>query len=107
MVNIGDRITGFYDAGAPVPLIFPPQYRALVMSRISPNQTIKVDHFNNQLVSSDGMLRLNITPWTRIVLENGQRFIGSPANRNLIVVYGLATHSIPSLTTPDTVIVMC
>lgn len=107
MVSIGDRVTGFYDAGAPVPLIFPPQYRALVMVRIVPDQNVKADYFNDRLVSSDGTLRLNIAPWTGIVLENGQRFMGSLANRNLIVVYRAATYSIPAITTPDRVIVMC
>jgi hypothetical protein len=27
MVAIGDRVTGYYDGNAPVPLIYPPQYR--------------------------------------------------------------------------------
>ena len=33
MVAVGDRITGFYDANAPVPLIFPPQLRAIVIAK--------------------------------------------------------------------------
>ena len=74
MVVVGDRVTGFYDANAPVPLIFPPQYRALVMAKDSPVQNVKVDFFNSQLESSDGSLRLNISPNTEILLENGQLF---------------------------------
>lgn len=107
MVTIGDTVTGFYDAGAPTPLIYPPQFQALVMARETRHQNVKVDFFNAQLVSRDGALRLNIGPATRIVLENGQLFTGNPANRNLIVVYGATTRSIPAQTTPDTVIVMC
>ena len=59
MAVVGDRITGFYDANAPVPLIYPPQYRAIVMAKDNPYQNVKVDYFNSQLVSSDGMLKLN------------------------------------------------
>ena len=107
MVAIGDGITGFYDANAPVPLIFPPQFNAIIMVRDTPYQNVKVDYFNNQLVSSDNYLRLNIAPYTRIVLENNQAFNRNPANRNLIVVYGATTKSIPAQTTPYEIIVMC
>lgn len=103
----GDDVTGYFDANAPVPMIYPPQYRALVMIREAEHRNIKVSFFNNQLVSSDGMLKLNLTPFTPIVLENGQAFTMYPGNRDLIVVYGDATKSIPALTTPYKVVVMC
>lgn len=107
MVVVGDRVTGFYDADAPVPLIFPPQYRAVVMTKDNPYQNVTVDYFNRQFVSSDGSLQLNIAPNTPILLENGQAFRGNPARRNLIVVYGATTRSIPAQTTPYKIIVMC
>jgi hypothetical protein len=107
MVAVGDRVTGYYDGNAPVPLIYPPQYQALVMVKDSPYQNVKVDYFNSQLESSDGRLRLNISPYTQIVLTNGQPFSINPANRNLIVIYGPATKSIPAQTTPYRIIVWC
>ncbi|PLS17396.1 hypothetical protein CVD28_12625 [Bacillus sp. M6-12] len=107
MVAAGDRVTGYYDANAPVPLIYPPQYRALVMVRESPYQNVKADYFNEQLISSDGMLKLNLSPNTLIILPNGQAFSRYPANRNLIVIYGPSTKSIPAQTTPYKIIVMC
>ncbi|WP_336771267.1 hypothetical protein [Bacillus bombysepticus] len=107
MVSVGDKVRGFYDANAPVPLIFPPQFRAIVMAKYTPYQNVKVDYFNGQLESSDGELRLNIAPSTKILLENGQVFIGDFINRNLIVVYGPTTMSIPAQTTPYKIIVMC
>ncbi|NMM62711.1 hypothetical protein HBE96_08380 [Clostridium sp. P21] len=106
-VSVGDMVTGFYDANAATPLIFPPQFRAIVMAKDSQYQNVKVDYFNSQLVSSDNKLRLNITPYTRIVLENNQLFARNPANRNLIVIYGASTMSIPAQTTPYKIIVMC
>lgn len=107
LVAVGDRVTGYYDANAPVPLIFPPQYRALVIAKETPAQIVKVDYFNSQLISSDGMLKLNISPYTLLLLENGQAFTKNPANRNLIVVYGRSTKSIPAQTTPYKMIVLC
>ncbi|QGQ44111.1 hypothetical protein [Metabacillus sediminilitoris] len=107
MVAVGDRITGYYDGNAPVPLIYPPQYQALVMAKDNTYQNVKVDYFNSQLESSDGRLRINISPYTQIVLTNGQSFSKTPANRDLIVIYGPATKSIPAQTTPYRIIVLC
>lgn len=107
MVAVGDLVTGFYDANKAVPYIFPPQFEAMVMARDNPCANVKVDYFNSELVSSDNQLRLNLSPSTRIVLENGQAFTRNPANRNLIVVYGATTRSIPAQTTPYEIIVMC
>jgi hypothetical protein len=107
MVAVGDRVTGYYDGNAPTLLIYPPQYQALVMVKKSPYQNVKVDYFNSQLESSDGRLRLNVSPYTQIVLTNGQSFTRNPANRDLIVIYGPTTKSIPAQTTPYRIIVLC
>ncbi|GGH20287.1 hypothetical protein [Paenibacillus segetis] len=107
MVSVGDQVTGYYDGNAPAPLIYPPQYQAIVMVKNSPYQNVKVDYFNTELESSDGRLRLNISPYTQIVLTNGQLFSRTPANRDLIVIYGPTTKSIPAITTPYRIIVLC
>ncbi len=107
MVLIGDRVTGYYDGDAPAILIYPPQYQALVIVKESPYQNVKVGYFDNQLVSSDGELMLNLSPYTAIILRNGQPFTRYPANRNLIVIYSSSTRSIPAQTTPSAVIVWC
>lgn len=107
MVAIGDHVTGYYDGNAPVPFIYPPQYQALVMVKYSSFQNVKVDYFNSHMVSSDGQLQLNISPNTQIVLTNGQPFSRNPVNRDLIVIYGPATKSIPAQTNPYRIIVLC
>ena len=107
IVTLGDQITGYYDGNAPVPMIYPPQYRALVVVKENNYLNVKVDFFNNQLVSSDGQLQLNLSAYTLILLKNGQPFSKSPANRNLIVIYGPTTRSIPAQTTPYKIIVWC
>jgi hypothetical protein len=107
MISVGEPVIGFYDLNVPVPLIYPPQYRAVVMARLTQNQNVKVDFFNSQLISSDGTLRLVISPLTQITQENGQLFTANPANRNLIVIFTASTMSIPAQTVPNRIIVMC
>lgn len=106
-MKTGDPVTGFYDAEAPVPMIFPPRYEAIVMARSTRNQNVTVDYFNNELINSNNTLKLNIAPNTQILLENAQTFTGNPQNKYLIVVYGATTRSIPAQTTPFIIIVMC
>lgn len=107
MMAVGDMVTGFYDANAATPFIFPPQFRAIVMAKDTQFRNVKVDYFNSELISSDNTLKLNIAPYTQILLENGQSFTRNPANRNLIVTYGASTMSIPAQTIPYKIIVMC
>ncbi|AAK79475.1 hypothetical protein BJV85_002489 [Clostridium acetobutylicum] len=102
-----DMITGFYDANAPTILIFPPQYKALVVSMDAPGENVKVDYFNSELISSDNTLKLNLSLSTEIILENDQLFTGNLRNRYLIVIYGPSTKSIPAQTIPYKIIVMC
>lgn len=107
LVTVGDVVTGFYDADAPAILIYPPQYRAIVMAKDTEYQNVTVDYFNDKLISSDGNLKLNLAPATEIILTNDQLFSGYPGNRNLIVTYGFTTKSIPAQTTPYKIIVLC
>lgn len=103
----GMQIVGFYDGRAPMPLIYPPQYNALVIGEVTTWQNIKVDYFGRNLVSSDGTLRLNIADSTDIITKTGQDFQCGVSGRTLIVLYGASTRSIPAQTTPDQVIVLC
>ena len=107
MVTIGDNVTGYYDGDIPVPMIYPPQYRAIIVAKDKPAQNVKVDYFNDDLVSSDGQLKLNIASVTQVLLRNGQAFLGDPQNRTLIVTYDISTKSIPAQTTPSQIIVWC
>lgn len=106
-VVAGDEVTGFYDANAPAILIYPPQFPAIVVAKNVEYQNVAVDYFNNQLISSNGNLKLNIAPSTEVILTNDQFFNGYPGDRYLIVVYGPATKSIPAQTTPYKIIVLC
>lgn len=103
----GMRIAAFYDANLPTPAVFPPQYRAELVTTLRRNQQVKLDYFDDSLTSSDNSLRLNIGPTTNIVTLNGQQYTCSPENMELLVYYTTATFSIPAQTTPQRVIVLC
>lgn len=102
-----DLITGYYDGDAPVPLIYPPRFSALIIAPVNQYENIKVDFFYEDLVSKDNSLKLNISPSTRVILQNNQLFSGNLGNRDLIVIYGPSTRSIPAITTPRKIIVLC
>ena len=97
----------FYDAQVPVPLIYPPHYRAVILGRKQPNETITVDYFDETLTNNDNTLKLNVSPATDIVGSNGQPFRCSLADRLLIVYYTNSTKSIPAQIVPRKIIVMC
>ncbi len=103
----GMQVTAFYDGNLPVPLIFPPQYRAMIIGLKPPRETIFAGNFNNRLVAADNSLQLNISNSTEITTANGQRFTCSPGGHLLIVYYSTTTKSIPPQTTPRRIIVMC
>lgn len=106
-LEVGSHVTGFYDATKPVIMIYPPQYVAQVMV-VDPaeGQNIKTDRFDQDLVSSDNALKLNLSDETQILLENGRPFTGALKNRNLVVYYDISTRSIPAQTTPSKVVVL-
>jgi len=108
MPQEGDIVTGFYDNFAPIPMIYPPQHVAqvLVNKESEDARTVHVDTFDGELISSDGTLRLNIGENTQIVDTYGNVFDGDIHGRDLLVVYGVSTRSIPALTTPYEIVVL-
>lgn len=103
----GMRITAFYDANQPVPLIYPPQYQAAFISRTEPGENVMTAYFNEDLLSEENQLKLNIAPSTRVTTANGQRFTCSVGSHLLMVFYSASTRSIPPQTTPERIIVFC
>jgi hypothetical protein len=103
---VGSLITAFYDANAPMIMIYPPQYSAKVVVLGNLEQNIKVDLFDQDLISADRSLKLNISEETEIITQDGKTFTGELANRKLAVIYGASTKSIPAQTTPEKVVVL-
>lgn len=106
-LRVGMRAAAFYDASLPMPLIFPPQYRAQLVTVIGRNEQVMLNHFDRNLLASDRSLQLNIAGNTMIRTANGQRFDCNPANQTLLVYYSVTTRSIPPQTTPSRIIVFC
>ncbi len=103
----GMSVVAFYDADAPAVLIFPPQYRAAIIAQKSQQETVTIQRFDDNLVSFDNSLQLNIGPNTMITTPNGQPFTCDLGNRTLMVYYSNTTRSIPPQTTPRKIIVLC
>ena len=105
-ITVGSTITGYYDTNKPMIMIYPPQYSAEVVVVESEDQNAKFDIFNEDLISTDKSLKLNISNDTEIILQDGTVFEGELTNRKIVVVYGASTKSIPAQTTPDKIVVL-
>lgn len=106
-LTAGIKITAFYDAIRPVPLIYPPQYQAVAVVQMASQPNITLAYFNADLISADNSLKLNLTPDTEILTSNGQEYYCSIGDRLLLVYYYFTTRSIPAQTTPYKIIVIC
>lgn len=106
-VKRGDAITAFYDANLMTIMIYPPQYRAVVIARQMRARFVKVGKFNRELVSDDGSVRLNISDNTKIIMRNGQRFLCNIEGHNAAVVYSVSTRSFPAVITPLQIVILC
>ncbi|MCC8026117.1 MAG: hypothetical protein LIP16_12585, partial [Clostridium sp.] len=103
----GMRIAAFYDSMAPVPLIYPPQYRALMVTTLRAEEDITLKYFDESLTASDNSLKLNIFPSTFISTQNGQSYPCTLGNHYMMVYYTNTTKSIPAQTSPTRIIIMC
>jgi hypothetical protein len=97
-IEIGADFTAIYDdANAPTALmIYPPQFKAEAIAvNLPAGQSVKMDRFDEELVSSVNNVKINITKDTEIIFEDGEKFNGGDAdliNRKLLVYYSKATR---------------
>lgn len=104
----GDSITAIYDTDAPVLLIYPPQFAPLILAEDDDGYLAMFDYFDENLLNTDGTLRLNIpSDPSDLLLPNGQMFFDTPGGHYLFILYNFTTRSIPAVTTPDKIIVFC
>ena len=81
----GMRVAAFYDSNLPVPLIFPPQYRAQIVTVLGRNEQIMLNYFDDGLTAADGSLQLNIAAGTVIKTVNGQNITCNLGEQMLLV----------------------
>jgi len=107
-LEIGAEVTGFYDTSLPAPMIYPPQFSAVALT--DRDHGVMIDRFDEELVSYDGSLQINLGEDTVITLQDGTEFYDPStetlANRAMVVVYHISTRSIPAQTTPEKIIVL-
>ena len=103
----GMRIAAFYDSTRPVPLIYPPQYRADMIAVLRPEEDITRAYFDSSLTAIDNSLQLNLYQSTIISTLNGQAYLCPPGDHYLMVYYAATTKSIPPQTAPNRIIVLC
>lgn len=104
---VGMNVMFFYEEEAPVPLVYPPQFQAVAVAEAIRGQMVKVSYFDQNLVSSDKCMQLNMDSSVPVRTVNNQDFICNPGNRYLLVVYDRVTRSMPMQTTPLQVVVLC
>ncbi len=103
----GMKVAAFYDSSLPVPMIFPPQYRAQIVTALGRNEQISLNFFDRNLLAEDRSLQLNLAGNTNIETINGQNFTCNPGGQTLLVYYSATTRSIPPQTTPRRIVVLC
>lgn len=104
---VGMTATFYYRADAPAPLIFPPQFNAVVVVAEQEGKFVYVGNFDEELISTDASLQLNMEGSVEVVTTNNQKFLGNLMNRDMVVIYRNSTRSIPAQTTPDKIVVLC
>lgn len=105
-IKLGSVVTGYYDAKVYRILIYPGQYDAEVLDIEKPNYNIKVDYFDEKLVSADKTLKIKIGKDTELIYMDGSKYHGKPVKSNLVVIYDVSTKSIPAQTEPIKVVVL-
>ena len=106
-LRTGMYVAAFYDVNAPTPLIFPPRYQAVIMTRLERGESVMLSRFDDNLTSFQNTLQLTPGRGTRITTVNGQRYTCDLSNRDLLVYYSNTTRSIPPQTTPRRIVVLC
>lgn len=106
-LKVGMTATFYYRGDAPAPLIFPPQFSAVVVVPEQEGRFVYVGSFDEELISAEASLQLNMEDSVEVVTTNNQKFLGNPANKDLVVTYRNSTRSIPAKTTPEKIVVLC
>lgn len=106
-LSVGMDVSFWYRTDVPVPLIYPPQYRAVVVARNQRDRMVDVSYYDAALINEEQTLKLNVDGSVELRTTNNQYFQASPAEHDLVVEYVTSTRSIPAQTTPKKIVVLC
>ena len=104
--EVGDFVTAYYDTRKPMIMIYPPEYPVVAFMVGSEQQNLFVGKFDENLTDKTNYLQLKIDEDTQILNYNKEPYTGSLEGRELAVLYGAATKSIPAQTSPELVVVL-
>lgn len=107
-LEIGDTITLSIYADQPMILIYPPQYAppVVIVEKDDTANSVKVAQFDENFLSDDGQLKLNLNEESVIINTKGEKVPAKELqNYNAIVFYGPTTRSIPAQTAPEKIVV--
>ncbi|MDR2131721.1 MAG: copper amine oxidase N-terminal domain-containing protein [Clostridiales Family XIII bacterium] len=109
-VKEGIRIAAVLPKNAPLALSAPPQTGAVFGLILNEDAgTIKLDVFDEELLSGDKSLKLNISKDTLIGKDTGEKRVFTAddlKNEELIVFYEVVTTSLPAQTAPKFVLIL-
>jgi len=114
-LEVGQTVTGYFFLDMPMAMIYPPQHSVAVIVNNDTAQDdgipfVHVCRFfsqgNDQLISGDGELVINLGGDTEVILQSGGAFEGDFAGRMLVVTYAMSTRSLPPQTTPIQIVVL-
>ena len=105
-IKAGDKITAVYTTNTPMALSYPGQMTPSIILVHNSDNSIKVDKFNEDMVSSDGSLKLITDDNTKLEAYKTKQVITQKdlKNKDLLVIYGATTRSIPAQTLVDGVV---
>lgn len=105
-IKAGDKITAVYTTNTPMALSYPGQMTPNIILVQNSDNSIKVDKFNEDMVSSDGSLKLITDDNTKLEAYKTKQVITQKdlKNKDLLVIYGATTRSIPAQTLVDGVV---
>lgn len=105
-LEVGQKLTGFYDGNAPAIMIYPPQMTAVLLTPWVEGGQTALALFDAEMVSLDGQLKIATDEETLIENEAGEPYEGELTGQLLFVLYGPSTRSIPAQTTAIRVVVL-
>lgn len=105
----GQHIDAYYDKNKPMIMIYPPQItpELVIVHDTQASNFVKVGLFNEEFLSYDKELKLNISKDTQFVNEKNETLDKEMATgKELVVFYQSSTKSIPAQTTPNKIVVL-
>lgn len=106
-IKDGAEVTVILDNNAPMALSYPGQTSGAVAFILNSDKSVEVDKFDDNLVGSK--IAIKIGENTKIIDIRGTKQKLSEEDlkgHECLVIYGVATKSIPAQTTPDLVVVL-